>query len=247
MTPARSPPRALWVLLATIAGVAITASLGFWQLDRAAQKIAIQSALDSRAGLPELAGADLARDAGGASTQFYRPARVRGRWLGERTVFLDNRQMNARVGFYVVTPLQIEGRAEALLVQRGWVPRDANDRSRLPAIDTPPGSVEVTGSIAPPPARLYEFSAAASGTIRQNLDIAAFGAETGLALLPLSLQQHDAAAAIAGDGLLRQWPQAAVDVQKHYGYALQWFALSALMAGLYVWLQLLRPRLRRDA
>jgi len=43
---------------------------------------------------------------------------------------------------------------------------------------------------------------------------------------------------------LREWPRPAVDVQKHYGYAFQWFALCALMAGLYVWFQLVRPRLR---
>jgi surfeit locus 1 family protein len=64
-------------------------------------------------------------------------------------------------------------------------------------------------------------------------------------LAPLSLQQHDSAGT-AGDGLLRQWPRPAGGVQKHYGYAFQWFALSALMAGLYVWFQLLRPRRKRD-
>jgi surfeit locus 1 family protein len=51
---------------------------------------------------------------------------------------------------------------------------------------------------------------------------------------------------VSGDGLLRQWPKPAVDIQKHYGYAFQWFALCALLAGLYVWFQLLRPRLSRN-
>ena len=44
------------------------------------------------------------------------------------------------------------------------------------------------------------------------------------------------------DGLLRQWPRPALDVHKHYGYAFQWFALCALMTGLYVWFQLVLPR-----
>lgn len=233
------------MLFATVLGVALTASLGAWQLGRAAQKITIQSALEARKGLPVLSAADLARDAQGAALQHYRPARLRGHWVAERTVFLENRQMNTRVGFYVVTPLQLEGRSEAVLVQRGWVVRDLNDRSRLPPITTPSGLVEVQGLIAPPPARLYEFSAVATGAIRQNLDLASFALETGLRLAPVSLQQDDAAGS-AGDGLLRQWPRPAVDVQKHYGYAFQWFAMSALMAGLYVWFQLLRPRRKRD-
>ena len=244
-TATPSPRRAAWVLLATVLGVALTASLGAWQLSRAAQKTAIQSALDSRALLPELSGADLALDAGGAALQRYRPARLRGRWVAERTVFLENRQMNARVGFYVVTPLQLEGRPEAVLVQRGWVVRNLNDRSLLPAITTPPGPVEVQGLIAPPPARLYEFSTVAAGAIRQNLDLVSFADETGLRLAPLSLQQLDSAST-ANDGLVRQWPRPAVDVQKHHGYAFQWFAISASMAGLYVWFQLLRPRRKRD-
>ena len=241
-----SPRRAAWVLLATVIGVMITASLGTWQLDRAAQKNAIQSALDSRALLPVLSAADLARSAGVAALQHYRQVRVRGHWVAERTVFLENRQMNARVGFYVITPLQLDGLGEAVLVQRGWVPRDMRDRSLLPELTTSAGSVEVQGIIAPPPARLYEFSTVATGAIRQNLDLASFATETGLRLAPLSLQQQDGAAA-ADDGLLRHWPRPAVDVQKHYGYAFQWFAMSALMAGLYVWFQLLRPRLKRDA
>jgi surfeit locus 1 family protein len=31
-------------------------------------------------------------------------------------------------------------------------------------------------------------------------------------------------------------------VQKHYGYAFQWFALCALIGGLHVWFRIIRPR-----
>jgi surfeit locus 1 family protein len=233
------------VLVATVLGVAITASLGTWQLRRAAQKVTIQSTLASRSGMPALGTADLATARTEAQTQHYRPVRLRGRWVAARTVFLDNRQMDARVGFYVVTPLQLDGRGDAVLVQRGWAPRDLRDRTLLPAIATPPGDVVVFGHIAPPPSRLYEFASSVTGLIRQNLDVEAFAAETGLTLVPLSVQQ-DSAPAAPDDGLLRHWARPAVDVQKHYGYAFQWFAMAALMAGLYVWFQLVRLRLRRD-
>jgi surfeit locus 1 family protein len=236
--------RAVVVLMATVLGVTLTANLGAWQLRRAAQKIALQTALDSRAQLPPLSASDLAHDAAAAEAQHYRPVRLRGRWVSAHSVFLDNRQMRDRVGFYLVTPLQLEDRPEAVLVQRGWVPRDQRDRTQLPNVPTPTGLVDVEGHIAPPPARLYEFSGAPGGVIRQNLDLGAFAAETGLRLAPLSVQQSDSAAT-AGDGLMRDWPRPAVDVQMHYGYAFQWFALCALMAGLYVWFQLVRPRLKR--
>jgi len=234
---------AIVVLVATLLGIGITARLGFWQLSRAAQKEAMQQALDERATMPPLAPGLIARREADAPAQHYRRAQMQGEWITSATVFLDNRQMNGRPGFYVVTPLKLQGSADAVLVQRGWVPRDQLDRTRLPRIASPAGEVTVSGHIAPPPSRLYDFGAAASGPIRQNLELGAFSVETGLRLLPLSLVQEDPAGDIK-DGLLRQWPRPAVDVHKHYGYAFQWFALCALMAGLYVWFQLVRPHVR---
>ena len=49
----------------------------------------------------------------------------------------------------------------------------------------------------------------------------------------------------ADDGLLRHWPAPDLGLHKHYGYAFQWFALCALIVGLYVWFQIVRPRLAR--
>jgi surfeit locus 1 family protein len=236
----------LVVLLATLMAVTVTANLGAWQLRRADQKLARQAALDERARLPELTAAALARTDDEAVAQQHRRVRLRGHWLHQFTVYLDNRQMNGVPGFYVITPLQPAEPGLAVLVQRGWVPRNWQNRTQLPAFPTPAGEVEVIGRIAPPPARLYEFPGAASGPIRQNLELSAYAHETGLRLAPLSVLQDDPASG-ANDGLLRQWPRPALGLQTHYGYAFQWFALSALMAGLYVWFQLVRPRLRRTA
>lgn len=237
MTPAW---RRRLVLLAAILGTVLTARLGLWQLDRAAQKQALQAALDSRLALPPLRADELAREPAAAAVQQYRALAVEGRWLAERSVYLDNRQMNGRPGFYALTPLALDD-GSVLLVQRGWLPRDLLDRTRIAAPPPPPGRLQVVGRIALAPARLYEFDAAASGPIRQNLDLAAFAQEAGLPLRPVMLVQEDGGAAPA-DGLLRQWPRPAADVHKHYGYAFQWFSLATLIVGLYVWFQVLRPR-----
>jgi surfeit locus 1 family protein len=236
--------RSLIVLIATVLAAGITARLGVWQLDRAAQKEALQASLDARGHLPAVPASDLAETADAALQQHHRRVLLRGHWIASATVFLENRQMNGRPGFFVLTPLQLEQQDQAVVVQRGWVPRDANDRTRLPPVVSPPGMVEVAGRIAPPPARLYEFAGAASGPIKQNLDLDAYALETGLRLKPLSVVQ-DGGTHVDRDGLLRQWPAPAVDVHKHYGYAFQWFALCTLMVGLYVWFQLIRPRLKR--
>ena len=219
-------------------GVATGLALGAWQLSRAAQKNALHAALVQHRSLPPLAGRDLAR-AGNPDAVSWRPVNLQGRWLADYTVFLDNRQMQGKPGFDVLTPLRVEGSDVAVMVQRGWVQRNFMDRTRLPAIETPAGVVEVSGLIAPPPPKLYAFAGAESGPIRQNLDLGQLRASTGLPLLTgLSVQQ----AGPASGGLLRDWTQPGSGVEKHYGYAFQWFALSALIAILYVWFQFIAPR-----
>lgn len=235
--------RSLMVLAATVCVAALTARLGFWQLDRAEQKLAVQVHTVQRQALPKLTAADLALDEAAAMLQHHRAASLRGRWLAAHTVFLENRQMQGRPGFVVLTPLML-GPNDAVLVQRGWLLRDANDRTRVSAPTLAGDEVEIQGRIAAPPSRLMDFGQAGSGAIRQNLELAAFSTEIGLKLRPLSILQ--AQSTRSDDTLLRDWPSVSSGVAKHHGYAFQWFALSALSVGLYAWFQILRPRQRRS-
>ena len=239
-----SRARFLVVTVATAITMAATASLGLWQLDRARQKTALEAAILSRAELPALGNAELLaqRDAAAA---LHRSVQLRGAWVPQHSVFLENRQMNGRTGFFLVTPLRLSGSDQAVLVQRGWLPRDFNDRTRVPEVVTPPGEVVVQGRLAPPPGRLYQFGDAGSGPIRQNIDLGAHRQETGLALLDLSVQQTGGDEGEGQGRLHRQWPLPATDVHKHHGYAFQWFALCALVGGLYLWFQIIQPRRRR--
>lgn len=232
----------LWLFtLAALAGMAIAFSLGLWQWGRAQQKLDLQAAIAARQALAPLAPDALAQ-AGTSPELLHRTVVLRGQWLAQHTVFLDNRQMQGRPGFYVVTPLRLAAGGETVLVQRGWAPRNFVDRSQLPPVQTPAGEVVVTGRIAPAPAKLYEFDGAGSGPIRQNLDLAAFRAETGLPLVAGSVQQTGA----ASDGLLRDWPVPASGADKNYGYAFQWWALCAVIFFLYAWFQFIAPRRRQN-
>ncbi len=227
------------VTAAAMAAMAATAALGRWQLDRAAQKEALHSAIVTRMQLPPLeASAFEQLLALAPGDLLHRRVVLRGQWVAKNTVFLDNRQMQGRQGFIVVTPMQIEGSAATILVQRGWVPRHFTDRTALPEVRTPDGEQRLQGHLAPWPSRIYDFGAVETGPIRQNLDFDAYRAQTGLPLLALSVQQTGA----SDEGLLRDWPQPASGIEKHHGYAFQWFGLSALIALLYVWFQIVQPR-----
>lgn len=235
--------RRLVVLIAALAMVALTARLGLWQLDRASQKLALQAQRDTRREAPPIAPAELASTPQDATHQHDRRITIEGRWLAQHAVFLDNRPMDGRAGFLLLMPLEIAP-GDAVLVQRGWAPRDGRDRAKLPVVPTEAGRVRVAGAVAPPPSRTLALGESDGGVLRQNLEIESFGREIGVVLRPLSIRQDEG---LPEDGLRRHWPAPAADVHKHHGYAFQWFALSSLLTGLYVWFQVLGPWWRRRA
>lgn len=231
--------RGVLVALAAVLGLGVTMSLGFWQLDRAAQKERLQAAIEARGAMPVLDATSLLAPVA-AGELLQRRVEAVGRWLPQHTVLLDNRQMQARPGFYVLTPLQLEGRDAVVLVQRGWVARDFQDRSRVPQFATADGLVRVQGRVIAEPSRIYQLGDSGAAAMRQNLDLAQYSRQTGLALAPLTVLQTDGPA----DGLLRDWPAVETGVDKHYGYAFQWFGLSALILVLYVWFQIVKRHVR---
>jgi surfeit locus 1 family protein len=263
--PTRAADRRFWLItIAALVAMGVTASLGRWQLSRASQKQALQSAIDERRQMGPVDARALVqfkalpsptqppdKDAAAQASLddlVHRTVQLRGRWLANHTVFLDNRQMNGRPGFFVLTPLQLtdSGAADAVvMVQRGWAPRNFQDRTQLPPLGTQPdGEVSMQGRIALAPSRLYEFAdgpaTPRSSPIRQNLDLASFRAETGLPILALTVLQTSESA----DGLLRNWPVISAGIDKHYGYAFQWFGLCGLIASLYVWFNIVRRFIR---
>lgn len=242
--------RAAWgwrrwlVVLAALAAMATTLVLGRWQLHRADEKTALHAATVARGRLPAVDGAALATKLTPEQQGelVHRRISLTGEWLPEHTIYLDNRVMDQRTGFYVLTPLRLAGSGTVVLVQRGWAPRNFQDRLALPPVVTPAGVVHLEGRVAAQPSRAYALGVEGHAAIRQNLDLDAFRAESGLALASLIVWQTGE----PSEGLVRQWPEPTSDVDKHLGYAFQWFALCALIAVLLVWFQVVRP-LRRSS
>jgi surfeit locus 1 family protein len=244
--------RFLMVTIAALIGVAVTARLGFWQLSRATEKSALQTTIQQQMALPPLdASALLASKDLIAS--LHRSVQLSGNWLPQHTIYLDNRQMDGKSGFFVVTPFEFEdkttGLKKTIVVQRGWAARNFLNRQQLPQIATPAGVVTLYGRIALPPSKLYEFKGVETGQIRQNVELKVLAREFNVELLNASLLQLDdpskaASALKTDDELIRRWSLPNASVEKNYGYMVQWWALSALIAILYIWFQLIRPRVR---
>ena len=226
------------ILLVTLLAVWVTASLGRWQLSRAQQKLDGAAERQAQASKPLLDGQSLNQSDAALKALVGRRLSLKGQWVPQATVYLDNRQMQGRPGFEVLTPLQLSDSPVVILVQRGWIPRSFVSRTDLQPIVTPAGEVSLQGILTPWPSRLYDFAEQEKGPIRQNLDSAAYRQETGLTLSNWTVRQTGE----ASEGLLRQWNEVATGVEKHWGYAFQWFGLSGLLILLYVWFQIVQPR-----
>ena len=219
--------RTLVALCAALAGVVLAASLGQWQLRRAEQKLALQAQWERAEQLPPtaLAGADV------ATVADRLPLRVslRGRFLSEHEVWLDNRQMDGRTGLMLIVPLRL-GDGAVVLVNRGFAPRDPRDRARLPEVMRPQGEVTIEGLAVAHAARVLQLGRnAPDDSVRpavwQNLDFDEFERVSGLVVPGWVVQQTGG----ADDGLQRHWPAPDVGVDRHRGYAVQWFSLAALI------------------
>ena len=206
------------LVLAALACIAFIA-LGNWQSRRADAKRALAQAFDqaARAAPVELPAAPVA-----GAPLVHRHVAARGVFVAEGTVLLANRLRQGRSGFEVVTPLKLGDSAWHVLVNRGWVPAPASPGAI--AAGTPAGVQRIDGIALEHLPRALETGAPQRGAVRQNLDIAAFAAESGLQLEPLVIEQHSD----TGDGLQRDWPRADLGIEKNQSYALQWYSFAAL-------------------
>ena len=212
-----------WWLLA-LAMAAIACGLGFWQLNRAAQKIAHEDAFYDRLAMMPISCAAAVRQA--------RPAYVRvqldGWFVPRNEYLLDNRTANSVAGYEVLTPFRcVDG--TRLLVNRGWIPA-GESRDVLPAWTTPSVLVQLSGFIYVPSGlppligdNAWRPTWPARGPKRIGyLDVQRMQAEglPGQYRFPVTVD------AVGVGVFLPNYSVEAVSPTRHWGYAVQWFAVA---------------------
>jgi surfeit locus 1 family protein len=127
-------------------------------------------------------------------------------------------------------PLALDGGKRHVLVNRGWV-AGTRDRSRLPEVRTPAGTVEITGRATLPSARFLELAPGSTeGKVWQNLTLERYRQAVSIPLQPFVIQQESP----LDDGLVREWDPPDLGIDKHYGYAVQWLALAVTTLVFYL-------------
>jgi len=227
--------------VAVVAGAAVLASLGVWQLDRADQKRELAAALAERRAAPARRISAAPVD---PATLVYLPVIARGRYEPRLQFLVSNRVWHQRIGFHVITPLRLAGGRDFLLVDRGWIPQPApGSATGIGALAAPGGEVEVRGLAAVPSRNV--FAALFGGAERidghavyPQVDLEAFARTAGAPVQPVMLQLD---ASPEAGGYVREWPAPDLRPDTNVGYAFQWFAMACALVAVYVWTGLRRP------
>ncbi|WP_346838319.1 SURF1 family protein [Microbulbifer sp. SAOS-129_SWC] len=192
--------------------------LGCWQLQRAGEKAALTAAIDTRLAAQPRNPSTLAQ------LQRYSPVRLQGHYTDER-YYLDNRTRNGSAGYEI---LQVFIAADQRwLINRGWVAA-GNDRDVLPAVQWPRAAKVITGFLYPVSASTASEKSVAMRI--QNLD-RGFTAPLRLAHPHWNIRlSADSDTALVTDWQLLNFPP-----QRHIAYAVQWFAMAAALAILWLY------------
>lgn len=208
-------------LLPPLAGLILLAlfvTLGFWQLDRAAEKREIRASFDS--------GGEYRRLEADATYERYQPLKVSGRYLEQRQILLENIVLDGKLGVYVITPFEYAADEPLLLVNRGWIAEEAVEGG-APPVALGGREQEIRGrvgrlprvGIRPGPAFADDMGWPRRAVWPETDEVAAV---LGREVLPFVLLADPDPTS----GLIRRWRPQDIGPMRHIGYAVQWFALA---------------------
>jgi surfeit locus 1 family protein len=105
-----------WSIALTATAMLVFSALGWWQLERAAYKEAIEVKFEQRLKEPY----QLLSSTDDLTDIEYRKLLLKGRYDNTRNLLVDNQLHRGRAGFYVLTPLLLADSDFVILVNRGW-------------------------------------------------------------------------------------------------------------------------------
>jgi surfeit locus 1 family protein len=204
--------------------VLLFACLCVWQLQRGLEKRERQQLFAKDTGYASWSpGMDVAA---------FQRLKVTGRFDDAHQFLLENIVLNARPGYYVITPMLLGDGEPVLLVNRGWLPKGET----LPGIEqlaVPSQSSTVRGRAGALPRagmKMGDGIAPGQGWPRLAVfpDIDEVAAELGREVdsMVLLLDPEDDA------GFVRNWKPPEFGPGRHFGYALQWFVMGAALTWL---------------
>lgn len=234
--------RSNWkVTLLAVIMLPILFRLGFWQLDRADEKRAVEAMYLQRAAQLPLTSQELNQHCDSEQVDHllscdpealaFRLLNLQGRYIDEYSALLDNQIQQSRPGYHVLTPfLSDDGRL--YWINRGWIA--ATPDRALPEIPATPEKQQLAAGIYLPQGEAIVLTEDRWSNnwpvLMQAIDIQklvdhlpeASNLRGQANIFPYLLRLEPG---YAGE-LDIDWPLLNMKAQMHTGYAVQWFAMA---------------------
>ena len=208
-----------------LATMAFLVSLGFWQLDRADQKRTIEASIQkANTGVVEL----IVNQNELLNKEYYE-VRLQGSYISDKQFIYDNQIVDQASGYYVLTPFVLTGQSNAIMINRGFIPWNGR-RDQLADIAVDYASREIKIQVSKPIKRIELKTSDISNqfpVLIQAIDfdvIEEISSTSFVDVIGLLDPSSD-------DGFVRKWEPYTGSIEKHIGYAIQWF-LMALVLGI---------------
>ena len=207
-----------------IASIAFLVSLGLWQLDRADQKRTIEAAIvNANNGPVELIANGLE-----LLDKEYFHIRLQGNYLSDKQFIYDNQIVDQVSGYYVLTPFILTDQLGVVLVNRGFIPWNGQ-REKLADIAVDSVSREIKVQVSSPIKRMELKATDVSRqfpVLIQAIDFDVLEEASKLKFVKVVGLLDPS----SSDGYVRKWEPYTGSIEKHIGYAIQWFLMALVLA-----------------
>ena len=199
--------------------------LGLWQIERAAHKEGLLQAFNAEQESPPIRLTSQSPD--------WSRVFVDGIFDSSRQILIDNQIHKGKVGYKIFTPFRFDDN-KIVLVDRGWIAQ-GQSRSDLPQLNILEKKSRIIATVTSPEQGVLAGSELLTNEwprVSQTKAVEVIASAFKEPILDIVLVLDPGSSQITEFIQIKPF---AITPVKHYGYAMQWFTMSIVLLGMFLY------------
>ena len=199
--------------------------LGVWQIERAAHKEGLLQAFNAEQESPPIRLTNQSPD--------WSRVFVDGIFDSSRQILIDNQIHKGKVGYKIFTPFRFDDN-KIVLVDRGWIAQ-GQSRSDLPQLNILEKKSRIIATVTSPEQGVLAGSELLTNEwprVSQTKAVEVIASAFKEPILDIVLVLDPGSSQITEFIQIKPF---AITPVKHYGYAMQWFTMSIVLLGMFLY------------
>lgn len=199
--------------------------LGVWQIERAAHKEGLLQAFNAEQESPPIRLTSQSPD--------WSRVFVDGIFDSSRQILIDNQIYKGKVGYKIFTPFRFDDN-KIVLVDRGWIAQ-GQSRSDLPQLNILEKKSRIIATVTSPEQGVLAGSELLTNEwprVSQTKAVEVIASAFKEPILDIVLVLDPGSSQITEFIQIKPF---AITPVKHYGYAMQWFTMSIVLLGMFLY------------